>query len=98
MAAPVLSLDAATFARNRLTQAEQQQFAEDGYLIVEDAIPGTAVVRLHQILADMVVEKRTGAGALASAGRYHADEDIRQVRPPPHTHTAQSSTRWALAF
>eukprot|EP01050_Picozoa_sp_SAG11_P031996 SAG11_NODE_10185_length_849_cov_0.613333_1_plen_189_part_10 len=72
MPPPVLSLDPESFAHNRLSTAEAARFEEQGYLIVEDALPAATVARLAAILRDMVAEKRTH-------GPYHADEDIRQA-------------------
>lgn len=66
-----VSVDADAYLANRLTPLEREQFARDGYFVVENAIPESHSAQMREILSQIRQEK-------VDAGTLGADEQAKQ--------------------
>ena len=65
------SVDFASFAANRLTDAERESFARTGYLVIRDVLPPEQHVRLKQLILELREQK--------IAEGWHPEEDLVQA-------------------
>ena len=68
---PDVGLDADVFLANRLTALEREQFARDGFFVLEDAIPEAHSAQMRDVLTQIREEK-------VAAGTLGANEQAKQ--------------------
>ena len=66
-----VSVDANVYLANRLTPLERDQFARDGYFVVENAIPESLSAQMRDVLSQIRAEK-------VDAGTLGANEQSKQ--------------------